>query len=228
MDVNYWNGLANTFSDAVFEVTERDHGGVIRKTAKRLGGKNKKAIDFGCGAGASTRAIASFFGRVTGVDFSEKLLAVARKNTRANNIDYRRVDLTEMNPQSMRCDVAFCFNVLLSPDEKLRRAIAENVVKSIRRGGAGVFIVPSLESELRSYQVALDCQTRDGFARAKAAKELDNSAQRDVISLSQGIVNLGGAATKHFLQDELAELLAHFGLKDVSLSRGIMPQTPVA
>jgi len=219
MDVNYWNDLANNFSDDVFEVTERDQGGVIRKTAKRLGGKGKRAIDFGCGAGASTRAVAPFFDRVIGVDFSEQLLAVAREKTNANNIDYRRADLAGKTPPSFRCDVAFCFNVLLSPDESLRRAIAASVVKSIRRNGACVFIVPSLESELRSYQIALDCQTRDGFDRAKAARELDASARRDVMSLSQGIVNLGGAPTKHFLRDELAELLASCGLKDITLSR---------
>ena len=223
MDAAYWDRLAGNFSEEVFEVTERDSSGVIRKTAKRLGGKDLTAIDFGCGAGASTRAIAPFFRHVTGIDFSENLLAVARQKTRAKNADYRQADLSAKVARTPKCDVAFCFNVLLSPDEKIRLAIARNVVRAIRRGGAGVFIAPALESELRSYQVSLACQQRAGFKRAAAAKELDASARRDIISLSQGVVNLGGAPTKHFFQDEIAELLAACGLKNLKVSRVHFP-----
>ncbi len=219
MDVDYWNRLAVGFSESVFEVTERDARGVIRKTARRLGDKRATAADFGCGAGASTRAVAPFFKRVTGVDFSAKLLAVARAKTDADNVRYRKADLAAMDPRLFRCDVAFCFNVLLSPETSARAAIAANVIGAIRRGGAGVFIAPSLESELRSYQVALACRTGAGFARGVAAREMDASARRDVVSLSQGVVNLGGAPTKHFFQDEIAELLTECGLHDVAVSR---------
>lgn len=219
MKVAYWDRLAAGFSDNVFEITERDVHGVIRKTAKRLGGARLTAIDFGCGAGASTRAIAPFFNRTCGVDFSEKLLRVARENTAAETVEFRKADLAKMDPRSFRCDVAFCFNVLLAPDSALRQSIAGNVAKSIRKGGAGVFVAPSLESELRSYQVSLDCQRRAGFSATAAAKEIDAGARRDVISLSQGIIDLGGAPTKHFFHDEFAEMLSSCGLKDVTVSR---------
>ena len=56
MDAAYWDRLAGNFSEEVFEVTERDSSGVIRKTAKRLGGKDLTAIDFGCGAGIQRRS----------------------------------------------------------------------------------------------------------------------------------------------------------------------------
>ncbi len=219
MNVDYWNRLAGRFSDEVFEVTERDLNGVIRKTAKQLGGVQKSAVDFGCGAGASTRTVAPFFKRVTGVDFSEDLLSVATSKTDADNIEYRKANLATMNPRSFRCNVAFCFNVLLSPDADLRKSIAANVIKAIRIGGAGVFITPSIESELRSYQIALECQVRSGFGRAAAAKEINATARREVVSLSQGVINLGGAPTKHFFHDELADLLSECGLRDVTVSR---------
>ncbi len=219
MKVDYWDRLAGNFSQSVFEVTERDVHGVIRKTAQRLGDKRLTAVDFGCGAGASTRAVAPFFKRATGVDFSPKLLRVAREKTDADNIDYREADLATMDPRSFHCDVAFCFNVLLSPDAGLRKSIATNVVKAVRSAGAGVFIAPSLESELRSYQVALECRTRAGFARSASAKEIDAVARREMISLSQGVVDLGGAPTKHFFQDEIADLLTEGGLNDVVVSR---------
>lgn len=219
MKAAYWDRLAAGFSESVFEITERDVHGAIRKTAKRLGGAHLTAIDFGCGAGASTRTIAPFFKSTCGVDFSDKLLRVARDKTDADSIKFRNADLATMNPRSFRCDVAFCFNVLLSPDGALRRSIATNIVKSIRKGGAGVFVAPSLESELRSYQVSLDCQRRAGFAAGAAAKEIDAGARRDVVSLSQGIIDLGGAPTKHFFRDEFAELLAGCGMANVTVSR---------
>ena len=219
MNVDYWNSLAGKFSDEVIEITERDIGGIIRKVAKRLGHARSTAVDFGCGAGASTRAVAPFFKRVTGVDFSEKLLSVAREKTDAAHITYRKANLASLNPRLFRCDVAFCFNVLLSPDARLRKVIAANIAKAIRTGGAGVFITPSIESELRSYQVALECQVRSGFGRAAAAKEIDATARREMVSLSQGVIDLGGAPTKHFFRDEIADLLTDCGLRDIAVSR---------
>ena len=219
MKVRYWDSLADDFASDVFEITERDLNRVIAGTARRLGGERLVAGDFGCGAGASARAIAPYFGKVVALDFSEKLLDVARAKTTAENIEYRKADLTKKLSPEYSCDVAFCFNVLIMSRAKDRAKIAANVVSTLKKDGAGVFIVPSIESELRSFQIALECRLRAGWALDDAVKEIDKGARREIVSLSQGLITLGGAPTKHFFGDEIVELLQRSALGKVSLQR---------
>jgi 2-polyprenyl-3-methyl-5-hydroxy-6-metoxy-1,4-benzoquinol methylase len=48
----------------------------------------RTALDFGCGAGRLTSALARHFGRVTGVDISEGMVALAREHCRDPGIDF--------------------------------------------------------------------------------------------------------------------------------------------
>ena len=214
-----WDGLAADFSERVLEISELDIDGVIVAIAQHLGGKTKTAIDFGCGAGAVTRAIAPYFKSVLGVDFSAKLIDEARGHTKALNIDFETGDLTTMRGKKYTCDVAFCANVLIHPDEKIREKIAKRVVKNVRPGGQAAFIVPSLESVIRAHQVTLQCQVGDGIPPGRAAASIDKDAAAEIVSLSRGVINIGATPTKHFLEDEFREFLTQCCLKDVSLRR---------
>lgn len=219
MKREYWDALARDFSSQVLEITECDVAGVVAKTAKRLGGRRKTATDFGCGAGAVTRMAAPFYKSVVGVDFSKELLKEARRRTRAANVSYEFANLQAERGPRFPCDVAFCVNVLIAANADRRDRIARNVVASAVRGGSAVFVVPSLESVLRVYQVALQCHLDEGFRRPAAALEVNRWVEEEIVSLPEGIVKIGGAPTKLYLRDELAELLRRHGLRDVTLER---------
>ena len=223
MKEKYWDKLAADFSTDVLEISECDVDGVILKTAKRLGGKQKRAVDFGCGPGTVTRLIAPYYKSVLGVDFSKGVLARARALTSTANVSYECANLGLAKGKRHPCDVGFCANVLISDDETLRERIAKNVVKSIHKGGTGVFIVPSFESALRVYQVIYDCQIKDGIAKAKALKEANDWIRQDVVSIPEGLVRVGDVTTKHYMADELRECLTRAGLTDIELARVCYP-----
>lgn len=214
MTAKDWDSLADDFSAQVLEISECDIDGVIKATAKRLGGARKTATDFGCGAGSVTRLIAPYFKSVTGVDFSPKLIDAARARTRAKNISYETADLQIERAKRFPCDVAFCANVLIGDDAAARERIARTVVASVRKSGHAVFIVPSLESVMRVYQVGL---------QTHSAGDVEDWAVDEVVSLPQGLIEMGGVPTKHYLEDEVAEFLTKLKLCDVEVRRVSYP-----
>jgi len=54
-----------------------------------------RILDIACGNGVSSRRFAAAGARVTAFDFSEELIAIARKRDLADRIDYRHLDATD-------------------------------------------------------------------------------------------------------------------------------------
>jgi SAM-dependent methyltransferase len=80
---NRW-AIDEFFATGVAEV-EKDLAG-IRAVAPglRLG----RALDFGCGAGRLTQALGRHFSRATGVDISERMVALAREHCAGANVEF--------------------------------------------------------------------------------------------------------------------------------------------
>jgi len=80
---NRW-AIDEFYSTGVAEV-EKDMAR-IRSCAPglRLG----SALDFGCGAGRLTQALARHFERVTGIDISERMVALAREHCRNERVEF--------------------------------------------------------------------------------------------------------------------------------------------
>jgi SAM-dependent methyltransferase len=60
----------------------------VRLREPRLAGR--RALDFGCGAGRLTQALAQHFSRVTGVDISGRMVALAREHNRNERVEFIR------------------------------------------------------------------------------------------------------------------------------------------
>jgi SAM-dependent methyltransferase len=209
MNRAYWNRLAANYSDDVIEITAIDADGVLTRTAERLGGTDTVAADFGCGVGATTRAFAPFFARVVGIDFSPQLLDEAKRRTSMKNVSYALADLATRRPPDIEVDVGFCVNCLIAPSYDTRFRIARNIARCVR--GAVAFVVPSWESVLRTYQSLIRLDVADGNERRATVRRVAALAAREVRSLVDGVVEVGGEPTKHYLSDEIAQFLADAG-----------------
>jgi ubiquinone/menaquinone biosynthesis C-methylase UbiE len=51
----------------------------------------KRALDFGCGIGRMTDALAGYYERVVGVDISEEMIRLARKSQRRDSVEFVQV-----------------------------------------------------------------------------------------------------------------------------------------
>lgn len=81
-------------------------------------------LDVGCGAGVKSRYIANKGFKVTGIDFSEKMIEIAKRESPSISFDV--VDIYEIDKYQKTFDGVFAQAVLLHiPKEKIRDVLAK-------------------------------------------------------------------------------------------------------
>jgi ubiquinone/menaquinone biosynthesis C-methylase UbiE len=121
----------------------RDIPALLKKYAK-----GKKAIDYGCGTGRSTRFLASLGFETLGVDFSKEML------TQALNVDssshYLLIKSAQIPVLDKSYDVAFsCFVFLTVPSKNELIAILKEIHRCLKDDG--VFIITTGSEKLYSH-----------------------------------------------------------------------------
>ncbi len=133
--------VAEFFQSGVWEVDK-----VLRyaESFQPLGEK-KSALDFGCGVGRLTRALAAHFEQVRGVDISPAMIEHARQY----NGDGQRCEFVLNETADLACFAAGTFDFIYSsitlqhmPPRLARRYIVE-FLRVLRSGGLLVFQLPS-------------------------------------------------------------------------------------
>jgi SAM-dependent methyltransferase len=126
---------------------------LARLTEFGLPERHERALDFGCGVGRITRALAARFGEVVGLDASRTMVEHARRiNEGVANASFVARPLAELEPGSF--DLAWSVLVLqhLAPDE-VEPAI-ERMVALVRAGGVAVFQLPHATRPLHRLQLS--------------------------------------------------------------------------
>lgn len=220
MKVDYWDSLARSFDDEVFNPVEGDFRGTIVSAIASLSSKNLSVVDIGCGIGRNLALLARNFKHVGAVDISEDCLQIARRHCRRyKNIDFQALDLSRELPFVNQYDVGVCLNVALLPTYSRRTRLLQNINKLICTGGSLIFLVPSVESVLltthRLVHWNLDDHPNYQQAAAAASAETHFTGK----SIRDGIIKKGGTPTKHYLREELELLMAELGQKIIRLDK---------
>lgn len=103
------------------------------------------AIDFGCGVGRLSRALASHFGSVTGVDIAPSMVAEARRlNADVANVRFVLNDAPDLSQfEAASCDLAYSNITLQHMDPALARGYIAELVRVLARPGILIFQLPS-------------------------------------------------------------------------------------
>ncbi len=101
-----------------------------------------RALDLGCGAGRSAVWLAERGWDVTGVDFSDVALGLARKQR--PDVDWVLADLREYEPERGAFDLVLVLFVHLPPDE--RRALLSGAADALAPGGIAVVLGHDVEN----------------------------------------------------------------------------------
>ncbi|GAA3969758.1 methyltransferase domain-containing protein [Thermobifida alba] len=107
----------------------------------------ERALDFGCGAGRLSNALAAHFDRVTGVDISAPMLAEARRLDRSGGrIEYVLNDAPDLAVlPDASFDLVYTDLVLQHLPPPLARGYLAEFARVLRPGGAMVIGMPATE-----------------------------------------------------------------------------------
>jgi SAM-dependent methyltransferase len=143
------------WSLAEFFATGEEEVERILALVARLGlpGRRDRALDFGCGVGRTTRALAARFEEVLALDISPTMIEQARRiNAGLRNVSFVVASLDEVERSSY--DLVWSLLVL----QHLTVAEAESAVESLtsllRPGGAAVFQLPYAARPLHRLQLS--------------------------------------------------------------------------
>jgi SAM-dependent methyltransferase len=218
MNEGYWDKVAGDYDGEIFSVLGNDREEVIASKICQFGSK-EAACDFGCGVGKFLPILSKNFGHVYAVDLSSKLLSQARENCRKlKNISYIKEDLSEGGVKLEKVDFALSVSVAIMPSALKRSGIFKTITKHLRKGGYLLLVVPSLESALYTDFRLVQWNMRSGWTVDEAVLELEEAAEGGA-SLRQGLVEIEGVPTKHYLQEELLAMFEGKTLDVVSIDK---------
>ncbi|HNQ00261.1 MAG TPA: methyltransferase domain-containing protein [Bacteroidia bacterium] len=203
----HWDHIAKTYEDEIFDVFKSNKKGKLQSIVRKYAGKGKFAVDFGCGTGKALPMLSPQFYKILAVDISQKCIDIA-KTAGYPNVEFDRVDLAAKKNSIPQADFAFCCNVAIGDDNKRNFSILSNVLKSLKKGGTAVIVVPSLESASFSSWQMIKVYEKEGVQLNKIPEEeFDHLTPDHQQLISKGILHIDGHPTKHYL---FAELFSFF------------------
>lgn len=105
---------------------------------QRLLGERSLALDFGCGVGRITQALANHFDKVVGIDISEAMIAQAvTLNRRGDQCRYVSGDLRQFADATF--DFAFTLYVIQHIPRSMQGNILRELVRVLKPGGLLIF-----------------------------------------------------------------------------------------
>lgn len=209
MKRSYWEKIAPSYNDEIFDVLHNDKKALIRSVIEKNASKRKTVMDIGCAIGKWLPVLSPAFKKVVAVDISAKNLELAQQRyPQYKNVDYLRADMSGKKTKLPACDFAICINAILTPDEKDRMVFFQSLPACVKKGGRIVITIPSLESYLLTSVIQQQHKIdRSLFPPTTNAKE----AIRKWNNIRKGNADIDDVPHKHYLKEELQLLLSHEG-----------------
>lgn len=211
MQRKYWEKMADSYGEEIFDVLQNDRKALIRKIIQQHASPRKTVMDIGCAIGKWLPVLAPAFKKVVAVDISAKNLQIAASlYPQYKNVDYLRADMSGRKTKVPACDFAICINAILTPVAKDRNIFFQSLQACVKKGGRIVITVPSLESWLLTSVVQQQYKIdRALFPPTRNSKE----ALRKWNNIRQGNADIDDVPHKHYLKEELQLLLQDAGFR---------------
>ena len=176
----FWDHVAGVYDIFVNVVNRKAHQELKRIVAGLIGPEDE-VLECACGTGLLSAVIAGRCRRLTATDFSEKMLAKARKNCAAfRNVTFAFADITALGYPDESFDKVVAGNVIHLLDEPLR-ALSE--LNRVCRPG-GMLIIPTYMNRDRKGRTS-------GFAKTVGKAGADFKRQFTVESYRQFFLDAG-------------------------------------
>ena len=197
-----------------------------------------RLLDAGCGTGRYAVELARRGYRVTGLDASADLIAVARQRARAAGVEFVTADLTTL-PPAPQYEAILCRGVLNDlVDDQTRRNAFQAFARALVHGGA--LVVDVREWEATAHRKSREpvhertVQTEHGTLTFRSETRLDHPTRRLLITERHVLTSPGRTASADYdfvmrcwTRDELDALVAAAGFTAVACQASFDRAAPV-
>ncbi|MBM3775060.1 MAG: class I SAM-dependent methyltransferase [Acidobacteria bacterium] len=225
MDVQAWDQIADQYFDQISSPFEPKVVNPLLEFLERLPRRRQKTVaDLGCGIGNLLPFLAEKFERVVAVDFSPRMLRLARARCRQQkNIRFHQQSLADLSGFEESFDVAVTVNSVLSPRLSEIDRIFGRIAASLKPGGTLAGIFPSLESVLYEGVLVLDRERRQSASEEQALRRARRAMGRDRYDFLAGVFNAGGDRQKFYYSFELRKRLQDAGFRAIQFGKVLYP-----
>ncbi|MDQ6885420.1 MAG: class I SAM-dependent methyltransferase [Candidatus Dormibacteraeota bacterium] len=154
--------------------------------------RQARALDFGCGVGRLTQALAAHFGEVVGVDISSKMLEVARAhNAHGDRCRYVVNDTTDLRQfPDGQFDLVYSNITLQHVPARYSKTYIGEFLRVLAPGGVAVFQIPGKRRlTLKALpRLLLPEPIVDRYRQARGTREMEMNvvSQKEVLGLVKG------------------------------------------
>lgn len=129
---------------------------------KKIDVKSSKALDFGCGVGRLTQALANEFDQVIGVDIAPSMIDKAKYYNKVGERciylvnDTDNLELFEDNT----FDFVYSNIVLQHMEPRYSKKYLQEFIRVLKRGGVAIFQIPSEKKQTESKKLSFSSRVR--------------------------------------------------------------------
>jgi SAM-dependent methyltransferase len=217
----YWSEAAKVYEEEFVDPYRRGVRSPLLETLRTMPNASEKvAADLGCGIGPLLPFLAEHYRHVYAVDFAEGMLARSRERCRElGNVEFRKLQLTDLRALARRVDVAVAVNSLVLPDVRALDRSLRQVRRTLRPGGVFLGIVPAMDAVHYYTMLLLDRALAGGKPLAAARKSAAHFNDHADYDFAFGQFRFRGLE-QHFWQPfEVRYRLRRAGFRQVRLER---------
>jgi 2-polyprenyl-3-methyl-5-hydroxy-6-metoxy-1,4-benzoquinol methylase len=135
--------------------------------------ENQRILDLGCGTGRISRYLAARGAKVSGLDFSDEAIAVARRESFGHDIDFKQGSVFDLSEDS-EFDAIVCLGVIAVACRSSAEAqdVVQRIVKAAKPGGRIIVIEPFHDNWL-SRCLKLHCREFRAMVNEAGAEIVD-------------------------------------------------------
>jgi ubiquinone/menaquinone biosynthesis C-methylase UbiE len=136
-DSRFWDWIADRYASQ--PVSDEDAYRIKLEATRRHLAPDSRVLEFGCGTGSTALAHAPFVGRIEAIDFSARMIEIAREKAKAqglDNVSFAQADIMTLDAPDQTYDAVLGLNVLHLVNE--RDAVVAKVFRLLKPGGVFV------------------------------------------------------------------------------------------
>lgn len=222
MKQKYWDKVAKKYFENIISPFQEGVKNPLYEYIDRFEGRDKSVIDIGTGIGNAVPHLAGRFSRVAALDFSEKMVEVARERHKFENVEFFVRDARHLEEFHGKFDVAVAVNSIIAPSVKDVEKIISEAYNVLRPGGKLLAVFPSMEAILYQamlvYETVLEETGDEKKAVTRTRRELGSKRFDFLVGLDKE-----GFAQKYFYRFEIKYRLKRAGFKRIKVRKVYYP-----